>query len=237
MTSSSTFEEQSESSRRLAGQLARCSLAMARRFAGGSRLWCLAPDRADHALHIAVEFVHPVIVGKRALPATAILDTDPTAKLRGLVDPDDMIVCVGAGNHPILVDLAQRGPAWGVETFWIGWGPIPPAESSAVPLWLVDEDNAAVVRAYHLLWELTHVCFEQPDVLTQADEDTQASCKVCTDELTLAEVTAVDPNTAWVRTASGMSTVDTTLIDPVVVDELVLVSAGVALRSLTGGKP
>lgn len=209
---------------------------MARLFASGARLWCVAPGRPDHALHVAVEFVHPVIVGKRALPASAILDADPTSRLRRLVRTGDMIVCIGPGDDPTLVDLTRRAPAWGVETFWIGWGPIPPPpESSAAPLWLVDDDDAAVVRAYHLFWELTHVCFEQPDILTPTDEDRAVSCAVCTDELILAEVAAVDATAAVVRTAVGTATVDTTLIDPLVVDDLVLIHAGVALRSLSGG--
>ena len=33
----------------------------------------------EHARHVAVEFVHPVIMGKRALPAVAVADDDPVA--------------------------------------------------------------------------------------------------------------------------------------------------------------
>ncbi len=234
MISTSTADGRSESSRRLADQLARCSLTIARLFARGARLWCVAPGRTDHAMHVAVEFVHPVIVGKRALPASAILDPDPTARLRRVVDRGDIVVCIGPGDDPTLVDLTRRCPAWGVEIFWIGWGPTPPADSSAVRLWLDDDDNASVVRAYHLLWELTHVCFEQPDVLGSADEDLRTTCTVCADDLTLAEVAAVDPDKVVVRTASGVTTVDTTLIDPVAVGDLILVHAGTALRSLDG---
>lgn len=236
MTTALTAEERSASAQRLADQLARGSLVMARRFSGGASLWCVAPQRLDDALHVAVEFVHPVIVGKRALPATAILDPDPTAKLRRVVAPDDMVLCIGPGDDPTLVDLARRGPAWGVEVFWIGWGPGPPAESSATPLWLDDGDGASVVRTYHLLWELAHVCFEQPDVLASTPDDIAVSCAVCADDLTLAEVAAVGGDRATVRTASGMATVDTTLIDPVGVGDLILVHAGAALRHLSGGE-
>lgn len=56
----------------LAGDLAVAALAMARRFAGGATLWCVAPEWPAHARHVAVEFVHPVIVGKRALPAVVV---------------------------------------------------------------------------------------------------------------------------------------------------------------------
>ena len=57
-------------------------LALARRFAAGATMWCLAPAWPEHARHVAVEFVHPVIVGKRALPAVSVVDPDPVAALR-----------------------------------------------------------------------------------------------------------------------------------------------------------
>ena len=51
----------------LGGDLALAALALARRFAAGATMWCLAPAWPEHARHVAVEFVHPVIMGKRAL--------------------------------------------------------------------------------------------------------------------------------------------------------------------------
>ena len=62
--------------------LALAALALARRFAAGATMWCLAPAWPEHARHVAVEFVHPVIVGKRALPAVSVIDPDPVAALR-----------------------------------------------------------------------------------------------------------------------------------------------------------
>nr|MDQ3293690.1 hydrogenase assembly protein HupF [Actinomycetota bacterium] len=49
--------------------LATAALSLARRFAAGGTLWCWSPGSPEHARHVAVEFVHPVIVGTRALPA------------------------------------------------------------------------------------------------------------------------------------------------------------------------
>ena len=60
----------------LAADLATASLTLARRFAAGATMWCLAPQWEPHAQHVAVEFVHPVIVGKRALPAVALTGPD-----------------------------------------------------------------------------------------------------------------------------------------------------------------
>ena len=56
------------------GDLARLCHQMAERFARGGRLLAFGAGAADvsDARHVAVEFVHPVIVGKRALPALAL---------------------------------------------------------------------------------------------------------------------------------------------------------------------
>ena len=61
------FEAESE-------RLARLCHRMAERFARGGRLIALgrSPAARSDARHVAVEFVHPVIVGKRALPALAL---------------------------------------------------------------------------------------------------------------------------------------------------------------------
>ena len=57
-----------------AERIARLCHRMAERFARGGRLIALgrSPAARSDARHVAVEFVHPVIVGKRALPAIAL---------------------------------------------------------------------------------------------------------------------------------------------------------------------
>ncbi len=58
-------------------------LAMAGRFTRGGRLLVFgAGAEATDAHHVAVEFVHPVLVGKRALPAIAL--TSDVATLTGV---------------------------------------------------------------------------------------------------------------------------------------------------------
>src|ERR1044072_3248604 len=53
-----------------AGRLAEACREMSRRFMAGGRLLTFGRGAAaTDAQHVAVEFVHPVIVGKRALPA------------------------------------------------------------------------------------------------------------------------------------------------------------------------
>src|SRR5437660_8484218 len=67
-----------------AGQIAEACWSMARRFHQGGRLLAFGNGAwATDAQHVSVEFVHPVIVGKRALPALAL--TNDSATLSGLM--------------------------------------------------------------------------------------------------------------------------------------------------------
>src|SRR5215469_13634760 len=67
-----------------AGRIAEACWAMARRFHQGGRLLAFGNGAwATDAQHVSVEFVHPVIVGKRALPALAL--TNDSATLSGFM--------------------------------------------------------------------------------------------------------------------------------------------------------
>ena len=84
---------------------------------------------------------------------------------------------------------------------------------------------------YHLLWELTHVCFEHAGLLKP--ECAEEVCVTCSDEGRLGEVmTASAEGMATVRTARGVEDVVTALIDPVAAGELVLVHAGTAISRI-----
>ena len=63
----------------LSADLAAAALDLARKFHAGATLWVISPQWEPHAHHVAVEFVHPVIMGKRALPSVALVDPDPVA--------------------------------------------------------------------------------------------------------------------------------------------------------------
>ncbi|HMD23086.1 MAG TPA: hypothetical protein VKH61_03230, partial [Streptosporangiaceae bacterium] len=154
----------------LAEDLAAASLAMARRFARGAALWCVAPGWEPHAHHMAVEFVHPVIVGKRALPAFSLTGSDLVPRARVAARPGDIIIAVAGEREEVVADLMRRAPAWGAASAWIGSGPRPAAGAADHVLWIADADpmapaTGAFVFLYHLLWELTHVCFEHPGLL------------------------------------------------------------------------
>jgi D-sedoheptulose 7-phosphate isomerase len=142
-----------------ADKLARLCHRMAERFARGGRLIALggsAADRSD-ARHIAVEFVHPVIVGKRALPALCVAPRDAAL----LAGPDDVAMAFGearevaaaveavAGRGALTVGFAPVGAEW---ELWV------PAEDPFVEQELRE-------TAYHVLWELVHVFFEHRGLL------------------------------------------------------------------------
>src|SRR5690348_5951551 len=123
--------------------LAQASLALARRFHHGGTMWCVAPAWEPHAHHMAVEFVHPVIVGKRALPALALTANDVVAQARVSVRAGDVVVAVAGAEQGQVLDLMRRAPAWGVRTIWIGSGPRPPRGAADHVLWIDDPDPLA----------------------------------------------------------------------------------------------
>jgi hypothetical protein len=220
----------------LAADLAAAAFTLAKRFAAGATMWSIAPSWEPHALHIAVEFVHPVIMGKRALPAVALTGPNLIDLVRVSVRPGDMVIGVGGADDAQVFSVMRRSPAWGATTIWIGSGERPTAGVADHVLWLDDPDpripaTGGFVLFYHLLWELTHVCFEHSGLLKPecADE----VCVTCSDEGRMGEV--VSPSTegmAAVRTARGVESVATALIDPVVAGELVLVHAGTAISRI-----
>jgi len=147
-----------------APDLARACHAMAGRFARGGRLLAFGSGcAAADAAHVVVEFAHPVIVGKRALPALRL--ADPTAVglfgshndiAMGIAATDDPAVTAGlaaaAGLGLLTVALAAAG-----------------TDVAAVPgldhVLAVASDDPRVVReghvtTYHVLWELVHVFLE-----------------------------------------------------------------------------
>jgi D-sedoheptulose 7-phosphate isomerase len=140
-------------------RVARLCHRMAERFARGGRLLACgvsAAERSD-ARHVAVEFVHPVIVGKRALPALALAPDDVTLLAR----PDDVAIAFGA-DDAVLAALAEAG-ARGCLTIAFArvgaeWELIPPSEDPFVAQELAE-------TLYHVLWELVHVFFEHRGLL------------------------------------------------------------------------
>lgn len=225
----------------LAGALASAALSLARRFAASGTLWCAAPAWPWHARHVAVEFVHPVIMGKRALPAIAVSAHDPAGSLRLLARPGDALLVVGSHDDAAASDLVRRAPAWGLSTIWCGAGPRPSLGSAGHLVWIDDAtaDEAAssgqLVMLYHLLWELTHVVFEHPGLLADTpDRDCSDDvCITCSDQAVVAEVCAAGGTNRVTVVAGGhVEHVDASLVSPLKPGDLVLVHAGVAISRI-----
>jgi hypothetical protein len=227
----------------LAEDLAGTALALARRFYAGATMWCAAPAWEPHAHHVAVEFVHPVIVGKRALPAFALTGAGLVPQARAVVRPGDILIAIAGASDAEVTDLMRRARAWGALSVWIGsGGPAgrPAAGAADHVLWIEDPDPVAFatgqfVLLYHLLWELTHVCFEHPGLLAGHPPGSSGAaqvCVTCSDEGRLGEVVAPPDEPygqALVRTSTGQELVDVTVIAPVRAGDLVLIHAGAAL--------
>src|ERR1700737_1895564 len=75
-------------------RIARLCHELAERFLRGGRLLAfgVTPQARSDVRHVAVEFVHPVIVGKRALPAIGLAGEggDLAAQVELPVLPDDI---------------------------------------------------------------------------------------------------------------------------------------------------
>ena len=148
-----------------AERLARVCHRMAERFARGGRLIACgaSPAARSDARHVAVEFVHPVIVGKRALPALALAaEGGAVAEQLALsVEPDDIVIAFGAGDD--VVAAVDRARERGALT--IAFAPLgadlefePPSGDPSIRQELVE-------TLYHVLWELVHVFFEHRGLL------------------------------------------------------------------------
>jgi D-sedoheptulose 7-phosphate isomerase len=136
-----------------AQRIARLCHAMSERFARGGRLIAVGctPQARSDARHVAVEFVHPVIVGKRALPALAI--THEPEQLAWLAEPDDMVMAFDRSCGWAEDALRPAYLTIGYGTGGAEWEFDPGCEDPFVAQELVETH-------YHLLWELVHVFFE-----------------------------------------------------------------------------
>ena len=145
---------------------------MAERFARGGRLIAFgrSPAARSDARHVAVEFVHPVIVGKRALPGARRW---PARAARW---SDQVALARRAGRHRDRLRRAtttaaasalarERGcltlafaPGAAAE-----WEFEPPCQDASIRQELVE-------TLYHVLWELVHVFFDHRGLLEGRDE-------------------------------------------------------------------
>ena len=172
-----------------AERIAEACWAMARRFHAGGRLLAFGNGAAaTDAQHVSVEFVHPVIVGKRALPALALTNDSATLsglmaggdaempfvrQLQVLARPQDIAMGFSVdGNCTNVVAALKLARAMGLLTLGLAGGGGGQMQQTELDFcFLVRSQDAMVIQEthetlYHVLWELVHIFFEHEGLLT-----------------------------------------------------------------------
>jgi D-sedoheptulose 7-phosphate isomerase len=148
---------------REAPRLAEACREMSERFLCGGRLLAFGrgPYTTD-AQHVSVEFVHPVIVGKRALPA---LDLSVLFRpwLEAILHPADIVMGFGPpeGDPEVWATL-QQAHTRDAMTFAL------PGIEGSYAVDVVAQDpfmhQEMIEILYHTLWETVHVFFEHREL-------------------------------------------------------------------------
>jgi D-sedoheptulose 7-phosphate isomerase len=173
-----------------AEDVARTCHAMAGRFHRGGKLVVFGNGGpSTDAQHVAVEFVHPVIVGKRALPALSLTSDVATLtgianrvglaeifahQIRFLGEPADIALGLSTDGHceNVMRGLVQARSLGMLTVALVGGDGGPIAEAGIADHVLIARSTDPLVvkevhvTMYHVLWELVHVFFEQPGVLS-----------------------------------------------------------------------
>ncbi|HLJ90170.1 MAG TPA: SIS domain-containing protein [Candidatus Angelobacter sp.] len=154
---------------REAPRLAQACRAMASRFMRNGRLLAFGKGPyATDAQHVSVEFVHPVIVGKRALPALDI-SAFFQSWLETALQPEDMVMGFAPpeGDSEIeesLLRAQERGAmAFALPTPTSGSG----GKSSYSFQSITNHPflhQELIEILYHTLWETVHVYFEHREL-------------------------------------------------------------------------
>jgi D-sedoheptulose 7-phosphate isomerase len=171
-----------------AERIAQACWAMARRFHQGGRLLAFGNGAwATDAQHVAVEFVHPVIVGKRALPALALTNDSATLsglmasgdatlsyarQLRVLARPQDIAMGFSPdGRCANIASALTAAGRMGLLTLGLVGGDGGPLRQTQLDFCFVVQSRDPFViqetheTLYHILWELVHIYFEHEGLL------------------------------------------------------------------------
>ncbi|MEV8631704.1 SIS domain-containing protein [Streptosporangium sp. NPDC051023] len=186
------FLKRDRAGRALAADSERIALAcreLAARFRRGGKLIVFGNGGCGtDAAHITVEFMHPVIVGKKALPAMALNNDSATVtgvsnreglaetfahQVRQWADPADMALGISRdGRCENVLRALETARELGLLTLALlgGDGGAIARRGVADHLLTAASDDPAVVKEihvtqYHVLWELVHVLFEQPGLI------------------------------------------------------------------------
>lgn len=199
---------------------------LAQHLAAGATRWLLVVDPGLDAFALAT-----------ALDAAAD-DPDRTTHLAGQVGldrlrhdctPDDVVVLVA--TEPAARDTSLRLTAWGPTTLLLPLGATRPEPGLAhLVLPSADDGRAAAARLGRIGARLAQrgVAAGPPPSGERGE-----TCITCADEAIVAEVaTVTDELTVTARTPDGLVEVDTTLVEPPAVHDLLLVHARTAIAVL-----
>jgi D-sedoheptulose 7-phosphate isomerase len=170
-----------------AAALEACVRALAERFRVGGRLFVIGNGgSACDAAHVAVEFLHPIVEKRRALPAVS-LATD-TAVLTAVGNDGDFAsvferqLAVVARSDDAVLGISTSGASANVirglsrarrdRLLTIGFagrdgGRMPEVcdHCFIVKTWSIHRVQEAHTLLLHLLWDLVHVALGEDDVL------------------------------------------------------------------------
>jgi len=148
---------------REAHRLALTCQQMSDRFLRGGRLLAFGRGPcATDAQHVSVEFVHPVIVGKRALPA---LDLSMAFRpwVDALAQPEDIVMGFGPPEGDAEVQAAlDTAQARGCMTLALPGARASYALQAVTPNPFLHQELVEIL--YHTLWETVHVFFERREL-------------------------------------------------------------------------
>jgi D-sedoheptulose 7-phosphate isomerase len=164
-----------------------CARALAERFREGGRLFVIGNGgSACDAAHVAVEFVHPVVEKRRALPAISLASDVATLTAVGndldfasvferqldvLARPGDAVLGIStSGASANVVRALKRARATGLLTIGFAGrdgGRMPDVceHSFVVETWSIHRVQESHTILLHLLWDLVHVAMGEDDVL------------------------------------------------------------------------
>ncbi|HYU15781.1 MAG TPA: SIS domain-containing protein [Candidatus Acidoferrum sp.] len=170
-----------------AAGLEACVRALAARFAAGGRLLCMGNGgSACDAQHVAVEFLHPIIEKRRALPALALsVDTAALTAIANDTDfarvfadqlellgrPGDAALGISTSGASANVNRAlRRARELGLLT--IGFAGRDGGQMAelcdhcfVVGTWSIHRIQETHTLLLHLLWDQVHIAMGEDDVL------------------------------------------------------------------------
>jgi D-sedoheptulose 7-phosphate isomerase len=170
-----------------ADQIGELSQKMAARFQAGRKLWVMGNGgSACDAQHVAVEFIHPIIEKRKALPAFDLVSQIPVVTAisndkdfaRVFVDQielwgqkDDMALAIStSGQSPNLIYALESAREKAMLTIAFsgkdGGRMADVAEYCfVVPSFSIHRIQESHVALLHILWDLTHVAMGEEDII------------------------------------------------------------------------